>query len=58
MTIIYSIVWGLVCSGGKNNTACNILNGCNGLQGLSPGVIAYLVTGKRDAAVEHDTINR
>ena len=22
--IIYSIVWGLVCSGGKNNTACNI----------------------------------
>ena len=34
-----------------------ILNGCNGLPGLSSGVIAYLVTGKRDAAVDHVTID-
>ena len=31
----------------------SILNECNGMPGLSPGVVAYLVTGKRDAAVEH-----
>lgn len=31
----------------------SILNGCNGMPGLSPGVVAYLVTGQRDVAVEH-----
>ena len=34
-----------------------ILNGCNGLPGLCSGVIAYLVTGQRDAAVDRVTID-
>ena len=35
----------------------SILNNCTGLPGLSPAVVAYLVTGSRDAAVEHITLS-
>ncbi|XP_028402076.1 uncharacterized protein LOC114525067 [Dendronephthya gigantea] len=33
-----------------------ILNNCTGVPGLSPGVIAYIASGSRDAAVEHLTL--
>ena len=31
----------------------SVLNGCCGVSGLSPAVIAYICTGRRDAAVQH-----
>ena len=31
----------------------SILNRCTGITGLSPAVLVYLITGSRDAAVEH-----
>ena len=34
----------------------SILNNCTGVPGLSPGVIAYVASGNRDAAVEHLTL--
>lgn len=34
-----------------------ILNKCEGLPGLSPAIIAYLVSGSRDAAVEQLTLD-
>ena len=34
----------------------SVLNGCCGVSGLSPAVIAYICTGKRDAAVQYLTI--
>ncbi len=33
-----------------------ILNKCTGIQGLSPAILVYLITGSRDAAVEHITV--
>ncbi|CAB3994934.1 G2 M phase-specific E3 ubiquitin- ligase [Paramuricea clavata] len=30
-----------------------VLNSCSGMPGLSPAVVAYLLTGNRDACVEH-----
>lgn len=35
----------------------SILNGCCGIAGLSPIVIAYLCTGHRDEAVQHLTLD-
>lgn len=34
----------------------SILNDCNGVPGMSPAVISYLMTGRRDSAVEHVTL--
>ncbi|XP_028411996.1 uncharacterized protein LOC114534729 [Dendronephthya gigantea] len=34
----------------------SVLNGCCGVAGLSPAVIAYLCTGRRDAAVQYLTL--
>ena len=34
----------------------SILNNCTGLPGLSPAIIAYLVSGSRDACVEQLTL--
>ena len=31
----------------------SILNKCNGMAGLSPAVVAYIISSSRDAAVEH-----
>lgn len=31
----------------------SILNDCHGVPGLSPAVVSYLISGKRDAAVAH-----
>lgn len=30
-----------------------ILNDCHGVPGLSPAVVSYLISGRRDAAVAH-----
>ena len=30
-----------------------ILNNCQGMPGLSPAVVAYLLTANRDACIEH-----
>lgn len=35
----------------------SILNECNGVPGLSPAVVSYLTSGKRDAAVAHITVD-
>lgn len=35
----------------------SILNDCNGVSGLSPAVVSYLTSGKRDAAVAHITLD-
>lgn len=32
-----------------------VLNNCTGVSGLSPAVASYLISGKRDAALEHIT---
>ena len=34
----------------------SILNDCNGVSGMSPAIISYLMTGRRDSAVEHVTL--
>ena len=34
----------------------SILNDCNGVPGMSPAIISYLMTGRRDSAVEHVTL--
>lgn len=34
----------------------SVSNGCCGVSGLSPAVIAYICTGRRDAAVQHLTL--
>ena len=33
-----------------------VLNSCTGMPGLSPAVVAYLLTGNRDSCVEHVTL--
>ena len=35
----------------------SILNKCHGVVGLCPAVIVYLITGSRDAAMEHITLD-
>ena len=35
----------------------SILNDCNGVSGLSPAVVSFLASGKRDAAVAHVTLD-
>ena len=34
----------------------SVLNGCRGVSGLSPAAIAYISTGRRDAATEFLTL--
>ena len=34
----------------------SILNDCNGVPGMSPTIISYLMTVRRDSAVEHVTL--
>jgi hypothetical protein len=33
-----------------------VINGCCGIAGLSPAIVAYICTGYRDATVQHLTI--
>lgn len=35
----------------------SVINSCNGMPGLSPAVIAYLVSGSRDASIEYITLD-